>query len=93
MKIISKNLKSSNIERVLKVEEKLIVVFKGGGAYEYTSKYPEHVKSENDFKSICEAESAGKYIHSNIKGNYTYVKMSKEDFEVLLSNGKVEVVE
>lgn len=92
MKAKSKNLKSSNVERVLKIEDNLIIVFKGGVAYKYVNKYPDVISSELDFENICKAESAGKYIHSNIKGNYQSTKLSSDDFSVLLGGCEIEEI-
>lgn len=46
----------------------LYVQFKSGSIYTYTQVEPE------TYSALCEAESFGKFLNANIKGNYEYIK-------------------
>ena len=51
------------------VENKLKITFQNGNVYEYEG------VDEGVYKSLCEAESHGKYFSQNIKNNYPYTKL------------------
>lgn len=46
----------------------LYVQFKSGATYTYSG------VSESVYSELCEAESFGKFLNSNIKGTYEYLK-------------------
>jgi len=46
----------------------LYVQFKSGSVYTYTQVEPEV------YSALCEAESFGKFLNVNIKGQYEYIK-------------------
>jgi len=46
----------------------LYVQFKSGSIYTYQG------VSESVYAELCEAESFGKFLNSNIKGTYSYLK-------------------
>jgi len=59
-----------------KIEEVLIVEFKGGAQYRY-EKVPKAT-----FDGLKSAESFGKYFHSTIKGKFTCTKIKKSEKEL-----------
>lgn len=52
---------------------RLTIQFKGGSTYDY-ERYP-----ENDWDEFREAESAGRFFHSRIRGQYEGQKRIPED--------------
>jgi hypothetical protein len=63
-------LKSSNLEAAGydPATRTLTVKFKNGGTYHYEGCTQEH------YDGLCSAESAGKYLHTTIKGKYNHRK-------------------
>lgn len=64
-------VESSNVEAIGydKESETLQVEFKNGGIYQYFD-VPQHI-----FQESHNADSIGKYLAYNIKGNYRYSKV------------------
>lgn len=54
-------------------EGEMKISFKGGQQYRYSD-----VPLE-EFHSLCEAESGGKFFHSNVRGKYTTEKIEQDD--------------
>jgi hypothetical protein len=68
---IKNNLKlviDSEIEFLIISKDELYVQFKSGATYTYSG------VSESVYAELCEAESFGKFLNSNIKGTYSYLK-------------------
>jgi len=65
------NVKSSNVASVGYDEDSLTlqVEFNNGSTYQYFD-VPEHL-----FSGLCDADSVGGYLASNIKGTYRYSKV------------------
>ncbi len=66
VKIVSSNIDAVKYEDA---EEALVVEFRGGARYRYSS-----VKRET-YDSLLAAPSKGKYLAENIKGKYNMVKI------------------
>ena len=66
------NINSSNIQTVEYNEDlnTLIVEFKSGAKYAYST-VPKAV-----FDRMITADSVGRYLNSNIRNNYTYVRLA-----------------
>lgn len=62
---------SSDIARVRYIENTSIleVEFHSGGVYQYFN-VPKTI-----FEALLQADSCGKFLHSNIKGKYRYAKV------------------
>ncbi len=65
------NVDSSNVESIGYDENSLTlqVEFKNGGVYQYFD-VPEEL-----FIGLRDADSVGRYLNANIKGNYRYSKV------------------
>lgn len=87
-KIKMEKVKSSNIDSVGYSEDHgLIIKFKGSGLYRF-----EYVP-EDEYDSFLKASSQGKYFHSNIKGQYSCIKVddiTKQDFKLIFAENKPE---
>ncbi len=68
--IATKPIKSSQIAEIGHHGDILCVKFHGGGCYHY------HGVSADVFEQMQKAESAGKFLSSNIKGKFKFEKVS-----------------
>jgi len=68
-------IKSSNVARARYTDGDMEVEFKGGSLYRYKD-VPEKV-----FNGLLKAESVGRFLTSEIKDKFDYVKITKEQKE------------
>lgn len=65
-------IKSSNIEAIGHDGDALHVQYRGGGTYTYAG------VPESTFHAARSADSIGRFLHVNIKGQYDHAKLEPE---------------
>ena len=70
--IVFVKVRSSNIDEVAYNGDSLYVSYKAGNTYKYTS-VPREV-----YNNLLESDSKGRFINSNIKEKYKYMKIDKQ---------------
>lgn len=73
--MLTAKVESSTVEQIGWANDTLYVKFLKGGTYAY-----EQVPLDI-YQQMVQAESAGKFLHREIKANYGFVRMEYDPFE------------
>ena len=68
--VVMTKVESSNVQAVGWNDGILFVQFKNDSIYQYDN------VPEDEFQGLVNAESVGRYLNTNIKGNYNYTKVA-----------------